>query len=253
MTSNKSEFLVAKNPKVASALSLILGGGGQIYLGQVKKGVLLIILSTISAITFFLFLEIPTIIIIILGMVDAYIIAKRIHTNGSIREWEFFWNVSKTKSDWKVSRIEPAGYLEKFIGTEPKRFYNSKSSAPLNQTFRVKREWSQTYSIEKEKAHSTTSVIDPKITDSTVISRTVQDVLREKYGYTENKKIVFEEDVAVSVPPGKNIQIDLLWKNIIENWLVVMCDQYNQEIEIPVFFVAKLTFDQRQFEFDENG
>jgi len=236
-------------PKVKSVgratwLSLIFGGAGQIYLGQVKKGWLIILLS--AATSWFGLGE----LLIILGMIDANIIAKRIRENGSVKEWEFFW-YKKAKSIWKVFKIEPIGYSEKFLGSEPKRFYNS-SSAPINQTFRVKREWSQSYSIEKEKVHSTTSVIDPKITDSTVISRSVQDMFREKYAYTEGKKITFEEDVAVSVPSGKNIQVDLLWKYIIENWVVIMIDQYNQNIEIPISFIAKLTFDQRQFEFEKN-
>jgi len=236
-------------PKVKTAgkatwLSLIFGGAGQIYLGQVKKGWLIIILS--AATSWFGLGE----LLIILGMIDANIVAKRIQENGSVKEWEFFW-YRKAKSVWKVAGIEPVGYSEKFLGSEPKRFYNS-SSAPLSQTFRVKREWSQSYSIEKEKAHSTTSVIDPRITDSTVISRSVQDMFREKYAFTEGKKINFEEDVAVCVPSGKNVQVELLWKYIIENWVVVMGDQYNQKIEIPISFVAKLTFDQRQFEFDEN-
>lgn len=230
----------------ATALSLLFGGAGQIYLGQVKKGWLIIILS--AATSWFGLGE----LIIILGMIDANIIAKRIQENGSVKEWEFFWHV-KAKSIWKVLKIEQAGFSEKFLGNEPKRFYNAKSPAPLNQTFRVKREWSQSYSIEKEKAHSTTSVIDPKITDSAIISRSVQDVFREKYAYGENKKINFEEDVMVSVPPGKNIQVELLWKNVIEDWVVVMGDQYNQQIQIPVSFVAKLTFDHKQFEFDETS
>lgn len=236
-------------PKVKSAgkatwLSLIFGGAGQIYLGQVKKGWLIIIFSAATSIIG------VGVLILILGMIDANVIAKRIKENGSVTEWEFFWH-RKAKSIWKVLKIEPVGFSEKFIGSEPRRYFNANSSAPVNHTFRGKKEWSQSYSIEKEKAHSTTSVIDPKITDSAIISRSIQDVFREKYSYVENKKSVFEEDVTVSVPPGKNIQVELLWKYVIENWMIVVIDQYNQQIEIPVSFIAKISFDQRQFEFEE--
>ena len=235
---------VAKSVGKATWLSLIFGGAGQIYLGQEKKGWLIIFFSVVTS---------PIIIgeiIIILGMIDAYVIAKRIKENGSVTEWEFFWH-RKAKSIWKVLKIEPVGFSEKFIGSEPRRYFNANSPAPVNHTFRGKKEWSQSYSIEKEKAHSTTSVIDPKITDSAIISRSIQDVFREKYSYVENKKSIFEEDVTVSVPPGKNIQVELLWKYVIENWVVIVIDQYNQQIEIPVSFIAKISFDQRQFEFDE--
>jgi hypothetical protein len=215
-------------------------------LGQVKKGWLLIVLSILGLIA----VIVPGVIIIILGMIDANVIAKRIRENGSVSEWEFFWH-RKAKSIWKVLKLEPVGFSEKFIGSEPKRYFNAESSAPVNQTFRGKMEWTQSYSIEKEKIHSTTSVIDPKVTDSAIISRSIQDTFRDKYSYTENKKFVYEEDVTVCVPPWKNIQVELLWKYIIENWAVTIIDQYNQQIEIPVSFIVKVTFDQRQFEFDE--
>jgi TM2 domain-containing membrane protein YozV len=233
------------SPKKAAWLSLIFGGTGQIYVGQVKKGWTIIGITILGLAA----LIIPGVIIIILGMIDANIIAKRILEKGAVKEWEFFWH-TKAKSVWKVLRVAQVGYSEIFLGNEPKRFYNS-SSAPLSQTFRVKRDWSQSYSVEKEKVHSTTSVVDPKITDSTIVSRTVQDIFREKYSYTKSKKISFEEDVTISVPPRKNIQVDLMWKNIAENWIVVLGDQYNQQVVIPVSFISKITFDQRQFEFDE--
>lgn len=239
-------YPIVKSAGKATWLSLIFGGAGQIYLGQVKKGWLWIVLTILGLVVI-----VPGVILIILGMIDAYIIAKRIQKNGSVNEWECFWT-RKAKSVWKVLKIEPDGYSEKFLGSEPKRFYNSSPSAPINQSFRVKREWSQSYVIEKEKAHSTTSIIDPKITDSTIISRSVQDMFREKYAFSEGKKINFEEDVTVSVPAGKNMQVDLLWKYVIENWVIIMSDQYNQSIEIPISFIAKLTFDQRQFEFEKN-
>jgi TM2 domain-containing membrane protein YozV len=242
----KTNLPKVKSVGKATWLSLLFAGAGQIYLGQIKKGWLLIVLSILGLFA----IIVPGVIIIIIGMIDANVIAKRIRENGSVNEWEFFWN-RKAKSVWKVLKIEPIGYSEKFIGSEPRRYLNAKSSAPVNHTFRGKKEWTQSYSIEKEKAHSTTSVIDPKITDSAIISRSIQDVFREKYSYAENKKIVFEEDVTVSVPPWKNIQVDLIWKYIIENWMVILTDQYNQQIEFPVSFIAKLTFDQRQFEFDE--
>ncbi|MDP1624376.1 MAG: hypothetical protein Q8L64_01265 [bacterium] len=244
----KTNLPKVKSVGKATWLSLLFAGAGQIYLGQVKKGWLLIVLSILGLFA----IIVPGAIIIILGMIDANVIAKRIRENGSVNEWEFFWH-RKAKSIWKVLKIEPVGYSEKFIGSEPRRYFNASSPAPVNHTFRGKKEWSQSYSIEKEKAHSTTSVIDPKITDSAIISRSIQDVFREKYSYVENKKIVFEEDVTVFVPPGKNIQVELLWKYVIENWMVVMIDQYNQQLEIPVSFIAKVTFDQRQFEFEEKN
>jgi TM2 domain-containing membrane protein YozV len=74
-----------KEPVLAVLLSLFFaGGGGQIYLGQVKKGVLIIILSlALSCIGIgFIFW--------FLGVVDSYIIANKLKSGISVGEMQIF-------------------------------------------------------------------------------------------------------------------------------------------------------------------
>jgi TM2 domain-containing membrane protein YozV len=69
----------------AVLLSLFLAGGaGQIYLGQVKKGIIIIIvvLTTLCIGLGF--------ILWIIGVIDAYLIAKKLESNKSVQQWEFF-------------------------------------------------------------------------------------------------------------------------------------------------------------------
>ena len=69
-----------KNPSVATILSFFFMGLGQIYNGQVGKGILFIILYGISiALTFVIIGFITTPILWIWGMVDANNSAKRIN------------------------------------------------------------------------------------------------------------------------------------------------------------------------------
>ena len=76
-----------KNPWIAALFSaVLLGGGWQLYLGQVKKAVVLIV--TTFVLSWFL-LGIP---IWLLGMLDAYLIAKRMNEGREVGEWEFFWS-----------------------------------------------------------------------------------------------------------------------------------------------------------------
>jgi curved DNA-binding protein CbpA len=75
-----------KNPFSAALLSLLLfGGGGQIYLGQVAKGVTLIILTLFGTFLLIGFL-IP-----IVGCIDAYVMADKLQKGETIGQWQFFW------------------------------------------------------------------------------------------------------------------------------------------------------------------
>jgi TM2 domain-containing membrane protein YozV len=69
-----------KNPTLAAILSFLFMGLGQFYNGEVKKGVIFIVLYIVSIVlmTFFVgFITTP--VLWIIGMVDAYKSAKRIN------------------------------------------------------------------------------------------------------------------------------------------------------------------------------
>lgn len=75
-----------KNAILAAILSLILlGGVGQIYLGQTKKGVILIVgtllLSCVGI----------GVIIPVLGAVDAYMIADKLQKGEAVGDMQWFW------------------------------------------------------------------------------------------------------------------------------------------------------------------
>ena len=75
-----------KNPIIAGLLSLILFGGvGQMYLGQTKKGIILIV-ATLLLICIGIGLVIP-----IVGAIDAYIIADKLQKGETVGEMQWFW------------------------------------------------------------------------------------------------------------------------------------------------------------------
>ncbi len=75
-----------KNPIVAAILSFILlGGVGQIYLGQTKKGIIIMVVTLIlSCIGIGL-------ITWIVGVVDAYIMADKLQKGEAIGDMQWFW------------------------------------------------------------------------------------------------------------------------------------------------------------------
>lgn len=80
-----SDIKSCRNPTVAVLLSLFLfSGSGQIYLGQIKKGLLLI------GLTLFLWIFGSGWLVTIAGTLDAYILAKKLRKGQPIGEWTFF-------------------------------------------------------------------------------------------------------------------------------------------------------------------
>ncbi|WP_084675061.1 zinc ribbon domain-containing protein [Hippea jasoniae] len=71
----------AKNPGLAAVLSFLFTGLGQIYNGQIGKGIIFIVMYSISiALMFVVVGFVTTPILWIWGMVDAYKTAERINS-----------------------------------------------------------------------------------------------------------------------------------------------------------------------------
>jgi TM2 domain-containing membrane protein YozV len=75
-----------KSSVLALVLSLLLlGGAGQIYLGQVTKGIVLIAATVLLSCVGIGF------IVWIVGVIDAYMIGQKLERGEPVEEWEFFW------------------------------------------------------------------------------------------------------------------------------------------------------------------
>lgn len=78
-----------KDPIIAAVLSvLLLGGVGQMYLGQTKKGIILIVATLVLSCIGIGFL-IPFV-----GAYDAYVIGNKLKEGKSVGDMEFFWQAS---------------------------------------------------------------------------------------------------------------------------------------------------------------
>jgi TM2 domain-containing membrane protein YozV len=74
-----------KNPGIAAVLSFFWAGLGQIYNGEISKGILLLVLYVISACLIFVVIGfITTPILWIYGMVDAYRTAEKINAGAGV-------------------------------------------------------------------------------------------------------------------------------------------------------------------------
>ncbi len=76
-----------KNPILAVLLSLFFfGGGGQIYNGQVAKGITLIILTWLLQPIFIGYF------VLLIGCIDAAAMAEKLQRGETVGQWQFFWS-----------------------------------------------------------------------------------------------------------------------------------------------------------------
>ncbi len=75
-----------KDPIIAAVLSvLLLGGVGQIYLGQQKKGIILIVATLLLSCVGI------GVLIPFVGAYDAYVIGTKLKNGQAVGDMEFFW------------------------------------------------------------------------------------------------------------------------------------------------------------------
>ncbi len=75
-----------KDPIIAAVLSgLILGGVGQLYLGQQKKGIILIVACVV------LYCVALGWVVQLAGAYDAYVIGTKLKNGQAVGDMEFFW------------------------------------------------------------------------------------------------------------------------------------------------------------------
>jgi TM2 domain-containing membrane protein YozV len=82
-----------KDPIIAAVLSLlILGGVGQLYLGQQKKGIIIIVASILAWC-----ISVGTLgwIIQLVGAYDAYVIGNKLKNGQPVGDMEFFWQANQ--------------------------------------------------------------------------------------------------------------------------------------------------------------
>ena len=91
-----------KNPIIAAVLSLILlGGVGQIYLGQTKKGIIILVVTLLLSCVGIGFIILVVTLLLscvgigfitwIVGIIDAYIMADKLQKGETIGDMQWFW------------------------------------------------------------------------------------------------------------------------------------------------------------------
>lgn len=78
-----------KSPGLAALLSFLLVGMGQIYLGQVEKG--LCMLGVVLLLIMNAALSPLGLVILFLNVLDAFLLGRRVKAGQQVRRWQFFF------------------------------------------------------------------------------------------------------------------------------------------------------------------
>jgi hypothetical protein len=79
-----------KSPGLAALLSFLLVGMGQIYLGQVEKG--LCMLGVVLLVIMSAALSPLGVVILFLNVLDAFLVGRRVRQGQQVRRWQFFFH-----------------------------------------------------------------------------------------------------------------------------------------------------------------
>ncbi|WP_431028496.1 double zinc ribbon domain-containing protein [Lysinibacillus sp. LZ02] len=83
----KTQTVDSTNPAIMGLLSFLLVGLGQMLMGQVSKGIVMLIVSIVLA---FLTFGLSSLITTPISIIDAVLIAKKKQQGTQVGEWEFF-------------------------------------------------------------------------------------------------------------------------------------------------------------------
>ncbi len=80
-----------KSPALACVLNILLWGVGYIYLGQVTKGIVLMLVCwTVGWFFFLVTFGLASLVLIVVTAIDAYKIGQKLERGEAVGEWEFF-------------------------------------------------------------------------------------------------------------------------------------------------------------------
>lgn len=156
---------------------------------------------------------------------------------------------SVSSPEYEVDFIETKR-TEEPIGEEQRTIDNSKSSIQLTRRFAVSKEWSQSYSIEYEKASANKQQLNIGLNQGVDagIQSVAEDSLKERYSISSGSKQTYTEEITLSVPANTNLRVVFSWKRIWQQGLLILKNRSGQKIELPFQIAVGVTFDQTQID-----
>jgi len=133
------------------------------------------------------------------------------------------------------------------IGTDTTLIDNSRSSVAVTRTITATKEWSRSYSIEKETSVTAGIDFDVGFGGAGSLKATCESTLSKKYVNSENHNDIYTETISVDVPGSTSLRLLIQWKNIVQlGFLEIRAGE--KVTHVPFEAVVGVTFDQQQID-----
>ena len=132
------------------------------------------------------------------------------------------------------------------LGRDERTVDNALSDTTVTRSLKLTKRWTQSCSVEIEKSRVTGQSGELTIPELATLKSNMEQTLRSQYASSTEEEQIFEEEVALEVPPRSSVHFAMEWKRIVQNGYVRVQDSAGQTIEVPFAIAVGLTFDQRQ-------
>jgi hypothetical protein len=156
---------------------------------------------------------------------------------------------AETPPDSRTQRFElvETTRIERPLGEDRKVIDNLNSSAPLQRKITTSKEWSQTITLEDEKAASQKGEAGGTVW-GIGLKVEAEARIREKYATSTETKRRYSEEVTVEVRAKTKLEVVFLWKQVWQCGIVRVHTADGAIVELPYRLCLEPTFDQRQVE-----
>ncbi|HEV7671956.1 MAG TPA: hypothetical protein VGS22_25820 [Thermoanaerobaculia bacterium] len=145
------------------------------------------------------------------------------------------------------AKIVETGRVEEPLGEEVREIDNSQSSVEIQRTLRLSREWSQSFSLEREHAAKIGGELSVQGAWIVDFKATAEGEIRKKYELSTVDRKTYSEEIVIDVPARTKVTLVLKWKQVWQCGIALVSDGRNgTEIQIPYRVCLGPTFDQRQ-------
>lgn len=137
---------------------------------------------------------------------------------------------------------------EEALGDERRQIDNSKSSVELTRRLTIGREWTQSYTLDREKVRSDHSELKVGGAELPSLTLAAENTLKERYSITSSVKQTYEEEITVVVPQRTSLTLVFHWKRLWQHGNIQAYRANKIFFEMPFKVAVGLTFDQTQNE-----
>ncbi len=138
--------------------------------------------------------------------------------------------------------------VEEHLGSEQRLIDNSQSRITITREFTISKEWSQSYTIDYEKATSLGGEVGGNLFTLGTLKTTFQRTVKDHYSISEGTRLTYGEKISLQVKEKTKLRVIFQWKRLWQHGHLQVSTKSGDQYEIPYRVAIGITFDQVQID-----